>query len=312
MSRWGVSADAADLHADALVWDMTLPILTPGRPERKRDLFARFAESMEDAPQRPGWATRERWFPLDTSVRFGQARRVAIMVGALLLLALALAAAFVAGSRLVADAKTIVVAADGSDTAVYPAAGGIVDGPVVGEVFLMGSPADEPGRGDDEILHDVVLSYGLIAGETEVTQQDARELVHRKVGLPAVVGGVQVSAAVLTPDDRFKVIDQGADDTADSDPTVVTGLTDAFAVAASTEVENIDAGLRVDTDNDGTPDSSDECPEDVNNDDIVNIDDLFQVLAAWGPCSDCPEDLDGSGMVDIDDLFAVLAAWGPC
>jgi formylglycine-generating enzyme required for sulfatase activity len=63
-----------------------------------------------------------------------------------------------------------VVAADGSDTAVYPAAGGIVDGPVVGEVFLMGSPADEPGRGDDEILHDVVLSYGLIAGETEVTQ----------------------------------------------------------------------------------------------------------------------------------------------
>ena len=78
------------------------------------DLFARFAESMEDAPQRPGWATRERWFPVDSSVRLGQARRVAIMVGALLLLALALAAAFVAGSRLVAEAETIIVAADGS------------------------------------------------------------------------------------------------------------------------------------------------------------------------------------------------------
>ena len=45
MSRWDISADAADLHADALVWDMTLPILTPGRPERKVDLFARFARS---------------------------------------------------------------------------------------------------------------------------------------------------------------------------------------------------------------------------------------------------------------------------
>jgi membrane dipeptidase len=43
MSRWGISADAADLHADALVWDMTLPILTPGTPERKNDVFARAA-----------------------------------------------------------------------------------------------------------------------------------------------------------------------------------------------------------------------------------------------------------------------------
>lgn len=45
MSRWEVSAKAAELHADALVWDMTLPILTPGRPERKADLFARLARS---------------------------------------------------------------------------------------------------------------------------------------------------------------------------------------------------------------------------------------------------------------------------
>ena len=47
-------------------------------------------------------------------VRFGQARRVALMVGALLLLALTLAAAFVAGSRLLANPTTIIVAADGS------------------------------------------------------------------------------------------------------------------------------------------------------------------------------------------------------
>jgi membrane dipeptidase len=41
MGRWEVSAEAEELHADALVWDMTLPILTPGRPERKGKLFER-------------------------------------------------------------------------------------------------------------------------------------------------------------------------------------------------------------------------------------------------------------------------------
>lgn len=77
-------------------------------------LFDRFAERMDDAPQRPGWATRERWFPFESSVHLGQARQVAILVGALLLLALALAAALVAGSRLLANPMMIIVAADGS------------------------------------------------------------------------------------------------------------------------------------------------------------------------------------------------------
>jgi membrane dipeptidase len=41
MSRWDIPAAAADLHADALVWDMTLPIITPGTPERKAEVFSR-------------------------------------------------------------------------------------------------------------------------------------------------------------------------------------------------------------------------------------------------------------------------------
>lgn len=69
-----------------------------------------------------------------------------------------------------------------------------------------------------------------------------------------------------------------------------------------------------DDDNDnGIPDECEElCVEDVNGDDEVNIDDIFGVLAAWGPCDDCPEDVTDDGLVDIDDVFAVLAAWGPC
>ena len=57
------------------------------------------------------------------------------------------------------------------------------------------------------------------------------------------------------------------------------------------------------------------CAADVNIDGMVDIDDVFAVLAAWGACGDpddCPADVNGDDVVDIDDLFDVLAAWGPC
>jgi hypothetical protein len=54
------------------------------------------------------------------------------------------------------------------------------------------------------------------------------------------------------------------------------------------------------------------CPEDINGDTIVNVDDLFAVINAWGPCDDCPEDVNDDGVVNVDDLFAVINAWGPC
>lgn len=56
----------------------------------------------------------------------------------------------------------------------------------------------------------------------------------------------------------------------------------------------------------------DACPADVNGDQSVDIDDLFQVLGAWGTCDECAEDITDDGLVDIDDVFAVLAEWGPC
>lgn len=53
------------------------------------------------------------------------------------------------------------------------------------------------------------------------------------------------------------------------------------------------------------------CPVagDVTFDEIVDINDVFAVLAAWGPCEVCIEDVNGDGFIDIDDLFAVLANW---
>ncbi len=43
MNDWGISAEAAELHADALVLDMTQPIITPGSAERRENLFDRIA-----------------------------------------------------------------------------------------------------------------------------------------------------------------------------------------------------------------------------------------------------------------------------
>ena len=57
--------------------------------------------------------------------------------------------------------------------------------------------------------------------------------------------------------------------------------------------------------------AADECYEDVNDDNVVDIDDLFDVLAHWGE-GPGKYDVNNDGLVDIDDIFAILAAWGPC
>jgi membrane dipeptidase len=48
MSEWGISREAAELHRNALVWDMTLPIITPGTPEQKARVFSRSAAAGVD------------------------------------------------------------------------------------------------------------------------------------------------------------------------------------------------------------------------------------------------------------------------
>lgn len=49
---------------------------------------------------------------------------------------------------------------------------------------------------------------------------------------------------------------------------------------------------------------------DVSLDGIVGIEDLLQVLAAWGQTMPHPADVDDSGQVDIGDLLLVLSDWG--
>lgn len=77
---------------------------------------------------------------------------------------------------------------------------------------------------------------------------------------------------------------------------------------------DIDNQTSQDANGNGIPDEC-ECPADLNTDQVVDINDLFAILDAWGPCDDpedCPEDIDSDGVVDINDVFELFGAWGPC
>ncbi len=54
------------------------------------------------------------------------------------------------------------------------------------------------------------------------------------------------------------------------------------------------------------------CPSDSDGNGVIDVEDLLDLLAAWGPCPGCPEDSDGNGVVDVEDLLDVLAGWGLC
>lgn len=82
--------------------------------------------------------------------------------------------------------------------------------------------------------------------------------------------------------------------------------------------ENWSIGDLVGLDNDGDDvyDAADSdcapCAADLNGDDLVDVTDLLQLLAAWGMCSGCAEDIDGDDQVGVIDLLALIGAWGPC
>lgn len=57
--------------------------------------------------------------------------------------------------------------------------------------------------------------------------------------------------------------------------------------------------------------SSDACPADVNGDGAVDVQDLVEVILAWGSDEASP-DVNDDGIVDVQDLVEVILAWGAC
>lgn len=58
------------------------------------------------------------------------------------------------------------------------------------------------------------------------------------------------------------------------------------------------------------------CAGDIDGDGEIGIEDVGDMIAAWGPCpgapDPCPGDLDGDGLVGITDFLDLLSLWGPC
>ena len=52
------------------------------------------------------------------------------------------------------------------------------------------------------------------------------------------------------------------------------------------------------------------CPQDFNDDGVVDGADLVYLIAAWGLCLNCPEDLTGDGVVNGLDLTVLISGWG--
>ena len=57
--------------------------------------------------------------------------------------------------------------------------------------------------------------------------------------------------------------------------------------------------------------SCQDCPEDVDGNGSIDVDDLLSLLSTYGQsCADCPQDVNGSGAVDVDDLLQLLGVYG--
>ena len=51
------------------------------------------------------------------------------------------------------------------------------------------------------------------------------------------------------------------------------------------------------------------CIADLSGDGVIGVDDLLQVIGAWGSGEG---DVNGDGLTTVDDLLTIINAWGPC
>lgn len=56
----------------------------------------------------------------------------------------------------------------------------------------------------------------------------------------------------------------------------------------------------------------DDCPTDLDGDQVTGGGDLGLLFVSWGPCVDCPADLNADERVDGKDLGLLFIGWGDC
>jgi hypothetical protein len=98
------------------------------------------------------------------------------------------------------------------------------------------------------------------------------------------------------------------------DPVPGPPVTESFGFALNFAVTDLDVASI--TSSLATASQLSVCPGDINGDGEIGIEDLADMLAAWGPCpptpDPCSSDLDGDGLVGITDFLDLLSLWGPC
>ncbi|UCD75238.1 MAG: right-handed parallel beta-helix repeat-containing protein [Phycisphaerales bacterium] len=194
----------------------------------------------------------------------------------------------------------------------YAGPGNIGDDPL----FLDPDGTDDIVGTEDDDLHILAGSPCIDAGDNavvglcsldldrQIRRADDPNTPDTGFGDPPIVDmGVFEVESYTAPDCNFNALDD--------DCEIAEGLVEDCNGNGVPDECDIADGFSDDLNNNGIPDEC-ECPADLNNDGKVNIDDLFQILGAWGTCDECPEDLNGDGKVNIDDLFIILGEWGPC
>jgi len=166
----------------------------------------------------------------------------------------------------------------------------------VGDFIWLDADADGIQDGGEEGVGGVVAQV-FTPGDNGIVGDNDDELAGSAVSDPngaysvsGLIPGTYYVHYILPSGFTFTLLDQGADDLLDSDPSPETGRTATFPLTDSRVLNNLDVGLRADTDGDGTPDDEDDCPEDPAKTEPGDC-----------GCGVMDADSDGDGIPDCDD-----------
>lgn len=97
----------------------------------------------------------------------------------------------------------------------------------------------------------------------------------------------------------------------DLGPEEIQELLNSVLAQINQAIAELEGAIQQIEDPQPTPD----CAGDITGDGEVNVFDLLELLAAWGPCdapTGCPADLTGDDVVNVFDLLELLSQWGSC
>lgn len=183
--------------------------------------------------------------------------------------------------------RSAVFSVSSGDDDVVIDAGATAFAMLSGRVFVdLGE--DGARDGNDPVRENVNIL--LLNADSEATVDVATSDPNGVYAFERIVPGDYV--VEFLPPNNFGFTDPntGGDDALDSDVDPNTGRTATLTLGDSAQVENVDAGLVPDADNDGTPDSSDGCPDDPT-----------KTAPGVCGCGSPDTDRDDDGVLDCDD-----------